>query len=543
MKIDKDNLPDDPELLKKMLTNLAIEHENSAQEEQQKYRTLNKKYSNLNQKYNNLEEKFKTLQRMLFGKRSEKLTQEDENQMRLFNEAEDGTDLDEIKDAEPETTRIKSHTRKKGGRKPLPEDIPRVEIIHDLTKEEKRCPCCGKDRPLIGEETTEEFDIIPQKIIVNRHIRKKYGPCRCSDFLDEEIPEIKTAPMPPRLIPHSIASSGLIAYIMTGKFCDAIPFYRQSKIFERFDIDLSRATLCNWFMIVAERCGPLIKIMLDEIKKGPLLRMDETTLQVLKEPDKSAGSKSYMWVAMGYSEEEKPLLVFQYHPTRSGDVPKKFLENYSGFLQTDGYAGYNKAVKNTDIIHVGCFAHARRYFENAWKLNKKSKVAYKGLEYIKNIYEIESDLRSADLLSEDFIDKRKKAAVPVLETFYNWLKSQKDSVIPKSKTGEAIKYTLSEWDKLIRYLDHYLLTPDNNRIENAIRPFVIGRKNWLFSNTPRGAESSAVMYSLIESAKANKLEPYKYLRYLFDHLPAAETKAELRALLPDKIIPEMIEIK
>ena len=236
-------------------------------------------------------------------------------------------------------------------------------------------------------------------------------------------------------------------------------------------------------------------------------------------------------------------MLFQYQPTRSGDVPKKFLENYSGFFQTDGYAGYNKAVKNTDIVHVGCFAHARRYFENAWKLNKKSKVAYRGLEYIKKIYEIERDLRSADLSSENFIYKRKKAAAPVLKAFYNWLISQKNSVIPKSKTGEAIGYALSEWDKLIRYLDHYLLTPDNNRIENAIRPFVIGRKNWLFSNTPRGAESSAVMYSLIESAKANKLEPYKYLRYLFDHLPAAETQAELRALLPDKINSEMIEIK
>lgn len=542
MAIDKDNLPDDPEALKKMLSELGGKYDSLDRE----YTSLNEKYTTLDEKYTSLEDKYKILQRMFFGKKSEKLSPEEESQMHLFNEAEDGADNSDeviVCEAETETIQVKAHPRKKTGRRPLPEDIPREEIIHELPAEERICPCCGKERPVIGEETTEELDIIPARIVVNRHIRKKYGPCECEDFMEEEIPEVKTARMPPRLIPYSIASSGLIAYVITAKFCDALPFYRQSKIFDRLDIDLSRATLCNWSMMAAEKCKPLIEIMTEEIRSGPLIRMDETTLQVLNEPGREASSKSYMWVAMGYTAREKPLFLYQYHPTRSADVPKEFLEYYKGILQTDGYKGYNLAIVDKDIIHVGCFAHARRYFENALKLNKKSKIAYKGIEYIRKIYSIETELRGKKLSPENFIEKRKRAIIPVLESFLNWLNIQENSVLPQSKAGEAINYTLSEWEKLVRYLDHHLLTPDNNLIENAIRPFVLGRKNWLFSNTPRGAQSSAVLYSLIESAKANGLEPYKYLRCIFERLPVTDSKEKLRELLPDRITPEMIEIK
>ena len=539
MLIDKNNLPDDPEELKKLLSVIN-----------EKYIDLESEHSNLEIEHNKLEsehsfleEKYKTLQRMLYGKKSEKLTPEDEHQMHLFNEIEDGSEEENKPEkAIAETTKIKSHTRKKRGRKPLPKHIDREEVIHDLNEEEKACPCCGEERPVIGELTSEELDIIPPRMIVHKHIRKKYGPCNCDDFLAEEISEIKTTPMPPRLIPQGIASSGLIAYTITAKFCDALPFYRQSKIFERLDIELSRATLCNWSLLASKKCKPLIDLIVDEIRSGPIIRMDETSLQVLKEPGRKAESKSYMWVSMGYTADGRPLLLYQYHHTRSGNVPDSFLKDYSGYLQTDGYAGYNKAVSNNDIIHVGCLAHARRYFENAYKLNKKSKIGSKGLDYIKKIYAIEAKLRQGNLSPEQFVETRKKEVAPVLDAFFNWLQSQVTVVTPKSKAGEAIRYTLDEWNKLIKYLDHYLLTPDNNLTENAIRPFVMGRKNWLFSNTPRGAHSSAVLYSLIESAKANSIEPYKYLRYIFEKLPFAESKDDLRNLLPDKITSEMIKI-
>lgn len=536
MVIDTKTLPNDPALLKQIIVDLSIEN-----------RVNDSIIDKGKEKYSYLEEKYKTLQRLLFGKKSEKLSPEDEHQMRLFNEGEDGSGespdaIDDDTEAESAVTRVAGYTRKKGGRKPLPEYLHREEIIHDLTEEERACPCCGKDRPTIGKETTEELDIIPAKIVVNRHIRNKYGPCDCDDFLNKEIPEIKTAPMPPRLVPQSIVSPGLAAYVITSKFCDAMPFYRQSKIFDRLDIDLSRATLCNWAMAVAEKCSPLIDIMIEQIRGGPVIRMDETTLQVLKEPGRPAESKSYMWVAMGYTADEKPLLLYQYHPTRSGEVPRNILGDYRGILQTDGYDGYNRVANENKLIHAGCFAHARREFEKAMKQSKKSKVAYKGLAYIRSLYHIEHGLRERKLPPDEFVEKRKNAADPVLKEFHNWLLAMKDEVLPQGYTGKAVNYTLNQWGNLIRYVDHHLLTPDNNLVENAIRPFVLGRKNWLFSNTPRGAESSAILYSLIESAKANGLEPYRYLRYLFDRIPVASSKDQLRVLLPDMITPEMIKL-
>jgi transposase len=554
MIIEKDKLPDDIELLKRMLTESAEQY--SLLEEKhlflsKEYSSLNKEYSSLNENYSSLEEKYNYLRKYFFGSKSEKLTTEDEIQLRLFNEAEEGCSAEEADAITPEEeleeelfekTQVKGHTRKKGGKKKLPDYLPREEIVHDLTAEEKSCPCCGKDRPVIGEDSTEELDIIPPKIIVNKHIRKKYGACSCDRFFEEEIPEIKTASMPERFMPYSIASSGLVAYIITAKFCDALPFYRQSKIFNRMDIELSRATLCNWAMLAADKCSKLIDIMTEEMIESPVIGMDETTFQVLKEPDRPAQSKSYMWVARAYTPEGKIFVLYQYHPTRSGEVPKKILGDYGGFLQTDGYAGYNQIGRQDKIIHVGCFAHVRHEFEKARVKNKKSKTAFKALNFIRSLYKIENELREKNYLPDVFVEKRKSAVLPILEEFHNWLVSQKQKILPKGYAGDAVNYTLNQWNKLIKYLDHHLLTPDNNTVENKIRPFTVGRKNWLFSNTPNGANASAILYSLVETAKANGLEPYRYLRYLFDRLPFAKSKEELRLLLPDTITPEMIKI-
>jgi len=211
-------------------------------------------------------------------------------------------------------------------------------------------------------------------------------------------------------------------------------------------------------------------------------------------------------------------------------------------LQTDGYKGYNEVCKDDGIIHVGCFAHARRYFHDAFKLNKKSEIVKKGINYIQKIYKIEKTLRGENLFPDKFIEKRKKQALPILDDFHMWLNEKINLVAPESKTGKALQYTLNEWEKLIKYLDASFITPDNNAAERAIRPFVIGRKNWLFSNTPRGAHASAAIYSLVESAKANNLEPYRYLRYLFTHLPEASSKDELKQLLPNHIQSDLIKL-
>jgi transposase len=247
-----------------------------------------------------------------------------------------------------------------------------------------------------------------------------------------------------------------------------------------------------------------------------------------------------MWVSIGYPARGRPLVLFQYHPSRSRDIPHAFLDGFKGYLQTDGYDGYNLAAERDGIIHVGCFAHARRYFFDAAKLNKKDSRAHRALEYIRTLYEIENRLRVQELTTDKFVEKRKKEAIPVIDEFHSWLTRIGPEVVPSSKTGQAIAYTLKEWGKLIRYLDADFLTPDNNETERAIRPFVIGRKNWLFSNAPRGAHASASMYSLVESAKANKIEPYQYLRFLFTNLPFISDRDELRMLLPCHITQQQL---
>jgi transposase len=544
MAIEIGMLPDDPTLLKHKLNEQLIkyreleEHHRAQEAEYRKleeqHRLKETEYRDLEKQHLLLEEKHRTLVRKFFGKRSEKLTPEDESQGRLFNEAEDGHGIFE-KDGDKENvpvTTVKAHERKKCGRKPLSDDLPREEIIHDISDEEKMCHCCGNSRPLIGTEESEELDIVPAKVTVLRHVKRKYGPCGCDEFLYSGKPEVITAKMPERMIPGSIASSGLLAYTIVSKFADALPFYRQSKIFERIDVDISRATLCNWTIGTYERMAEFFDVFIDEMKKGKFMRMDETTVQVLHEEGRRPESKSYMWVAIGYPARGRPLVLYRYHPSRSRDIPHAFLEGFTGYLQTDGYDGYNLAAGRDGIIHVGCFAHARRYFFDAAKLNKQDSRAHRALDYIRKLYEIESRLRGEGLPPDTFVEKRKKEAIPVLDEFHSWLNRIGPEIVPSSRTGQAIAYTLKEWDKLIRYLEANFLTPDNNEIERTIRPFVIGRKNWVFSNTPRGAHASAGMYSLVESAKANKIEPYHYLRFLFTNLPLTSGRDELRSLLP-----------
>lgn len=537
MAVEIDMLPNDPALLKQKLNEQIVKY----QELEKQYRSAEAEYRKLEEQHLVLEEKHRTLVRKFFGKRSEKLTREDESQGRLFNEAEDGGVADEkVREKPAPVTMVKAHERKKHGRKPLPDDLPREEIIHDLSDEEKRCHCCGGSRPLIGTEESEELDIVPAKIVVLHHVKNKYGPCGCDGFLHSGKPEVLTAKMPERMIPGSIASPGLLAYSIVSKYADALPFYRQSKIFTRIGVDISRATMCNWTIGVYERMGKFFDVFIDEMKKGEFMRMDETTVQVLHEEGRRPESKSYMWVSVGYPARGRPLVLYRYHPSRSRDIPYAFLDGFSGYLQTDGYDGYNLAAGRKGIIHVGCFAHARRYFFDAAKLNKQDSRAHRAMDYIRKLYEIETRIRGQELPPPTFVEKRKEEAVPVLDEFHAWLERIGPEIVPSSGTGQAIAYTLNEWDKLVRYLEAEFLTPDNNEIERTIRSFVIGRKNWLFSNTPRGAHSSAGMYSLIESSKANRIEPYQYLRFLFKMLPVASNSDELRMLLPCYISEQQI---
>jgi len=386
----------------------------------------------------------------------------------------------------------------------------------------------------IGEEVSEKLDIIPAKIRVIKHIRYKYA-CRGCEGVESTTGAVRTALLPPQLIPQGIATPGLVSHVMISKFADALPFYRQEKMFERIGVELGRATMANWAIHVGRRCEPLLDLMWREIRSGPLINMDETTVQVLKEPGRKNTSKSYMWVFRG-GNLDRPALIYQYEPSRSGDVPKACLGDYSGYIQTDGYQGYNSLGERDGIVHLGCWAHVRRKFLDAAKMRKKvsKKKGYadQALSLIRELYHIEKEADEKELSPEKRAELRQEKALPILARFRKLLDEAVVRTPPQGLLGKAVGYAINQWDRLERYTEDGRLRPDNNLAENAIRPFVVGRKNWLFSGSPGGAKASAAIYSLIESAKANGLEPYRYLRHLFETLPAAQSEKDYKVLLP-----------
>lgn len=509
MNFDIDTLPDDSKSLKRIITDLQ---------------GLYDKETGI------LLEQIRHLRGQLFGRKSEKLPSNmDATQMFLFDMPEPA----DIEPAEPEDEiHVLPHTRKKRGRKPLPENLPRIEVIHDIPTEEKTCKC-GYELSRIGEDVSEQLDIIPAKIQVIRHIRPKYA-CRHCEGVEDDGSTVKIAPVHLQIIPKSIASPGLLAHVITGKFVDALPFYRQEKQFIRLGVELNRSSMCNWAMKAAEACLPLYNLFQDAILSGASINIDETTVQVLREPGRSPTNKSYMWI-FRRDDPEKPVLIYQYHPTRSGNVALEFLRDYHGSVQTDGYSGYNFLDSDPNIRHIGCWAHARRKFMDVCKTQGKSRKtgsADVALNYIRKLYRIEKDAAKSNLSYEEIFQLRQEKAAPILDEFRQWLFKRSLQTPPKGLLGKAISYTLRQWIRLIGYLEDGRLSPDNNAAENAIRPFVIGRKNWLFSGTPEGAEASAILYSLIETAKANQVEPYSYLRHIFEKLPASSSLEELELLLP-----------
>lgn len=479
-----------------------------------------------------LAEENKLLKERLYGRKSEKRSREEETQARLFNEAEanQGDDQKINQEKPPEKTKVNSYERNKPGRKKLPQDLPRKEIIHDLPEEEKQC-ACGHRMSQIGSVKTEKLTIIPEQAIVETHIRYKYACRHCEGASDETRGAVKIAPAPPSLIPKSIATPGLLAYIITRKYVDGIPLYRLEKIFERIGIDLSRAAMCNWVIKLQSRLNRLVKLLFSETRDGPLVGIDETIVQVLNEAGKSAISKSYMWVAR-LVKGEKKAVFFRYRPTRKAAFTKRLLRNYRGVVQTDDFTGYKYLDDENNIIHAGCWAHVRRKFFDLLKSSSKGKIANIGLNIIGKLYAIEAIAREENLSPAELSKLRKEKSTPIVAEFKAFLDEKATKTPPKSPLGKAVFYAVNNWPKLLRFLDNGEIPIDNNLVENAIRPFVIGRKNWLFSDTAKGARASATLYTLIESAKLNGQEPYWYLRAVFEKLPESKTDKDLLKLMP-----------
>lgn len=487
-----------------------------------------------------LKEQLNFFKNMLFARNSEKEAVEDK-QLSLFEQPEELYPLsDEINDEEA-TIEVPAHKRKKTGRKPIPDNLPRVDTVHDIPESEKLCEC-GCIKECIGQEVSEQLDIVPQKIQVIRHIRPKYA-CKSCEGVDSDGPTVAIAPMPEQVIPKSIATPGLIAYILVAKFVDALPFYRQEKQFLRIGVEIPRATMCGWAQKVADALEILLEFLKKEILTGPLIQIDETPTQVMNEPNKKNTTKSYMWVFRG-GAREKPGILFEYHASRSGDAAVAFLKGYHGVVQTDGYAGYGFLDTTDGIEPMGCWAHVRRKFHDVIKAlgtsqkgERKQGHADQALKYIRELYGIEKNAKEQNLTGAELISVRREKAKPILDEFETWLTHRKEDVPPKSLLGKAVIYASNQWKRLGTYIEHANVTLDNNMAENTIRPFVIGRKNWLFNASPKGAAASAAMYSLIETAKANGLEPYWYFRYVLEKLPDAMTEADYLALLPQNLDP------
>jgi len=464
-----------------------------------------------------LEEYLRLARVQRFGRSSEKSPHQGE----LFDEAELEVDAEALASQLPE----KKPVKKKSPNKALSSKLPRIQIHLDLTDEEKEGAINTFYTPV-----KEELDIIPAQVRVLEYLQEK------AVFSRNGKKEIVAAKCPTHPLGKTIASVGLLAYIIIAKYCDALPLYRLEKILTRYGGSMTRTAMANWIIRLNDVFMPLIKLMREHQLNGTYLQADETRIQVLKEPGKSITSDKWMWVIRG-GPLGQPVVLFDYDASRSAAVPLRLLGNFTGVLQTDGCPSYNAVCEKNKIRHVGCWDHARRKFIESSKAvagtkQKKGKVSKTdvALSKISKLYTIERTLKT--LTPEQRQVQRQLLSVPVLDDLKAWLDKNISKVPKDNLTYTAMYYTLNQWDKLIAYCDDGQAHISNILAENAIRPFTIGRKNWLFSDTPRGAHASAACYSLIETAKANELDPCQYIQYVLKNIADADTAEKLEALLP-----------
>jgi transposase len=470
----------------------------------------------LQQKVRWFEEQFHLARHKQFGASSERSVKE---QRHLFNEAEAIAEAGPVEEAISKTI---TYERKKPGRKPIPKDLPIERIEYRLPEDEQICSACSGSLHEMSEEVRHEVKLIPAQVKIVQHVRFVYG-CRNCEKTGIEVP-IKTAKAPRPVIEKGLASPSALAYVMTLKFVDGVPLYRQEQHYARLGIDLSRGVLSNWMIKGSEWLELIYGRLKEKLLEQEVLHADETTLQVLKEPGRPAESQSYMWLYRTGCTGP-PIVLYEYQPSRAGEHPRRFLEGFKGYLHVDGYAGYHD-IPNVTLC--GCWAHFRRKTDEALKglpaKQRKSggSMSQILLDRINQLFAIERELKSKS--PEDRFAARDLRIRPIVEELRKWLDDIAPSILPKSLFGLAVNYGRHQWTNLVRFLEDGRVEIDNNRAERSIKPFVIGRKNWLFANTPKGANASAIIYSIVESAKENRLNPYAYLNHLFEKLPNLESR-------------------
>jgi transposase len=486
-----------------------------------------------------LKERLNKFMRKIFAAKSEVSSQSQKDM--FFNEAEDlGVQVQpaaQEEDSEDPGIDVPAHKRTKRGRKPLDPALPRHVVRHELPECERICPHDGAALKEIGIEASEQLDIIPQQVRVIRHERVKYA-CPCCDGT------LRLAAKPAQVIPKGLFSEGLLAWVISSKYCDGLPLYRQAALLGRFGgSDLSRNTLAASVVRVGQAVQPIINLLRDHLLEAPLVYGDETTVQVLKEPGKSAQSKSYMWAQMtqgsGPDGTGPPIRLFAYSPSRSTAAAQML---YAGMrtgstLMSDGYAVYDQIAQAHQLVHLACWAHCRRDFNDALQALPKNartadQLAAQFIALIGQLYAVEAKAREKKLNAAELLEQRQRHSVPVLQKIEALLLANLHTVLPGSLLGKALHYLSSQWSKLTVYVTNDNYPIDNNACENSIRPFVIGRRNWLFSDTVAGANASANLYSLLQTCAVNGVDGYKYLRALLVALPQAQTADDYEALLP-----------
>lgn len=460
------------------------------------------------------------LKKQAFGPTKERWISGPE-QLSLFDEVEvEATTAAAGEPEDEEVTTVASHPRKRGKRKPLPENLPREVMVVELKPEEQFAED-GSPLKVIGKEISEKLIYTPATLKVLEIHRLKYGVAP-DQYLT-------IAPPIPSIIPKGMATPSLLAGIIVNKYADGLPLYRQEEIFERHGLELSRSSMARWVLQAAEACLPILNVLNDRLMEDFCVSCDETHIQVLKENGRKAESKSWMWVRATPVSKHK-IVLFDYDPHRSAKVAERLLSEYKGFLQVDGYGSYNCLEKNAALTRLGCNMHGRRKFFDAYETGAKggASLAKEALQYYHTLYKIEEEI--GDKSPEEKFIARLEQAGPVWKTFEYWAKTNQNKVPPKSKIGQALHYFINELPYLKAYLMDGRLSIDNGFIERAIKYFAIGRNNWLFSDTEAGAEASSLFYSFIVTAKLNGANPYEVLETIFTDIPKAKTLEDVERL-------------
>ena len=490
MEVKTQNLPDNIEVLKHIILELSGE-------------------------VSLLKNRLYALLRNSYGTKSEKF---DPNQLALFAEL-----LEDVKQAKSQEQSKPKEKTKGHGRQKLPRNLPRKKVIHDLPDDEKACKCCGKELVKIGEDKSEQLEYIPASLLILEHVRIKYACKNCEE-------SITTADKPRQPIEKGLPGPGLLSHVAVSKYCDHLPLNRLENMFNRYGVKLNRSTMCGWMKDVAELAAPLYKLMIEGVLQSYSIHTDDTPIK-LRDAHQKTKAEGRFWVYRG--DDNNPYTVYDYTSNRFREGPEKFLGDYAGHMHADAYAGYNSIYEKNGAIESGCWAHVRRKFFDAQ--NNDLVRSHTALAYIRRLYRIEREIKGLKIEVKKSI--RQEKSKPILAEFRQWLDEQLNDqtlpVLPQSPIGKAFTYTLNQWEALNHYADDGHLDIDNNAAERAMRPIAIGRKNYLFVGSNRGGHTAAVIYSLIESAKRHKLNPFEYLHDILQKLP--DTKiSDLEKFLPDK---------